>query len=255
MRRGPAGIWTSNGDVDSDDALVLRHDLELCAPLSLLQSLSCDVITELRDPGLAPDPDDLSGACSMADTAVMTRHEAGLLPALAPVCAVGSSADCCAGHAGVGCNVSDTVQCVCAQDPSCCTADWTRRAHRSPAARLASPRADPGVTTAPALAPTCRAIRHTVGPAKSRAPIRTERLSARRAPAHPLARSAGARVTRTRRTAARRCSTRIPAVRVRSSDRSTARARPCSTRARAAAKRSSTCRCSTRSGASTTPRR
>jgi hypothetical protein len=113
-----------DGDVDADDALILRHELDASAPLTLEQALSCDVIAEIRDPGLAADPNDLAGACSLADADVMTRHGASLLPAPAPICALGAATDCCSAHAGVGCNAVNTVECVCAQDPSCCTADW-----------------------------------------------------------------------------------------------------------------------------------
>jgi len=113
-----------DGDVDAFDAEILREELAASVPMTLDQALSCDVIAETRAPGLEPDPDDLASACSMADADVMIRNGEALLPAPAQVCALGAATDCCSASSGVGCNAVNTVECVCAQDPTCCTVDW-----------------------------------------------------------------------------------------------------------------------------------
>jgi hypothetical protein len=120
----PCGDLDRDGDVDYDDALLLRYELDGSAPLTLEQALWCDVISEARAPGLEPDPENLAGTCSMSDAAVMARNELALPPGVTPVCALGSAENCCAAHASVGCNAGNTVACVCDQDPSCCTLDW-----------------------------------------------------------------------------------------------------------------------------------
>jgi hypothetical protein len=113
-----------DGDVDADDALILRLDLDGEAPLTLDQALSCDVISEIRALGLEPAVDDLTGRCSMVDAGVMDRIGFLSPPGVAAVCPLGSSADCCTAHPSVGCNSKNIVECVCSQDPSCCTLDW-----------------------------------------------------------------------------------------------------------------------------------
>lgn len=118
------GDLNDDGEVDAFDADILRDHLALAQTLDLSQSLLCDVISELREPGLEPDPADLAGACSMVDAVIDARNELALGPAPIQACALGSVADCCAEHAGIGCDVPDTVLCACAQDPSCCTVGW-----------------------------------------------------------------------------------------------------------------------------------
>lgn len=119
------GDLNLDGRVDAADAALLRGELARKAALTLDQSLSCDVIHEARAPGLAPDPNDLAGTCSLVDADVMTRAGQSLLPGPGQVCALGASTYCCAANAGVGCEVSTTVECVCAQSPACCTQAWS----------------------------------------------------------------------------------------------------------------------------------
>jgi hypothetical protein len=146
---GVAGAQTLCGDlnldgrVDAADAALLRGELARQRTLSLEQSLSCDVIHETRAPGLEPDPNDVAGTCSLADADVMTRAGLSLSPGPAQACALGAATYCCAANAGVGCEVPETVECVCATNPSCCTQSWS--------AACAS------VACSPPCAPSCQA--------------------------------------------------------------------------------------------------
>ena len=152
-RAGPiCGDLDFDGDVDSADAGILRAEVAESAQMSLAQELACDVISEARAPGLEPDLADLAGRCSMSDAVVMQRAGAALSPGVAPVCAIGSPADCCNAHAGVGCSALETVACVCAQEPSCCTTEWSA----SCAALACTTACEPGCTANAVAAENCK---------------------------------------------------------------------------------------------------
>lgn len=122
------GDWC--GDLDADqlvsasDVQALREHLSGQAPLDTTGSLRCDVFDEERPPGFEPDPGDLAGGCSIADVSVMIRQLAGLGPWVQSLCAAGSRSACCAPHGSPGCGHPETVACVCAALPSCCTGVW-----------------------------------------------------------------------------------------------------------------------------------
>jgi len=118
------GDLNLDGQVNAADAALLRAQLAAAGSLTLQQSLSCDVISELRAPGLGPDPADLDGVCSLADADVMTRNGQSLPPGPTQACALGATTPCCQVHGGVGCNTPSVVSCVCAQRAQCCTVGW-----------------------------------------------------------------------------------------------------------------------------------
>lgn len=118
------GDLDESGLVNEADALILREDAAGLFPLSVDEALLCNVIDEVRAPGLEPDPLDLAAPCSQVDVAVMTRNGFGQLPGSAQICPLGSSAPCGSAHPGVGCNQPFAVRCVCAFQPECCTLGW-----------------------------------------------------------------------------------------------------------------------------------
>jgi hypothetical protein len=59
--QGLCGDLDLDGDVDADDAAILRDERAASSPMTLDQALSCDVIMSRADwPG--PDPGDLAEA-------------------------------------------------------------------------------------------------------------------------------------------------------------------------------------------------
>ena len=74
--------------MDSLDALILREAIALVAQLSLEQSITCDVITELRPPGSEPNPAEPATRCSIVDAVAMARAEGELAPGVTATCLV-----------------------------------------------------------------------------------------------------------------------------------------------------------------------
>lgn len=127
---GWPGGGTRCGDLDSDEVLdpsdLAAYRQALTDPLGFAPdaAIRCDLIDELRALGFEPDPDVLADGCSIVDAAVLARRIAFEPTPDPDACAAVSQHPCCAEHSGTGCGYPETVDCVCAIDPRCCTEEW-----------------------------------------------------------------------------------------------------------------------------------